>query len=292
MAEISLSNAAERLGVHYMTAYRYVRTGKLPAEQRQGHWYIGEAALAEFQADRAAAVARPGRPRTSSPVKTTRSTSPQQALALADRLVSGDQGGAWHLVHDAIGSGVGLEEINARLLTPALIHVGAQWEVGEISVGSEHRATVTAMRLIERTGRHFVRSGRKAGTVVVSAAPGDRHALPSAILADLLRAKGLEVVDLGADTPGTEIAKMAAGQDRLIGVGICATGALSASEEWNLGGAVRQTKKATGCPVLVGGSGIADAAMAARMGADHWSADAAEAVGWFLRLARQRRATS
>ena len=32
---ISLQEAASRLGVHYMTAYRYVRTGRLPA-QRDG----------------------------------------------------------------------------------------------------------------------------------------------------------------------------------------------------------------------------------------------------------------
>ena len=292
IAEISLSTAAERLGVHYMTAYRYVRIGKLPAEQRNGHWYIGEAALAEFEADRANAGGRPGRPRSSGPEATTRSTAPEQALALADRLVSGDQGGAWHLVHDAIGSGAGLEEINARLLTPALFHVGSQWEGGKISVGAEHRATVTAMRLIERTGRHFTRRGRKAGTVVVSSAPGDRHGLPSAILADLLRAKGVEVVDLGADTPGIEIARMAADQDRLIGVGICATGTLSPGDEQNLRDAVRLTQKATGQPVLIGGSGLADEVTAASMKADYWSGDAADAVAWFLQVARQRRQPS
>lgn len=292
IAEISLSSAAERLGVHYMTAYRYVRTGALPAEQRRGHWYIGEAALAEFQAGRTRGAARPGRPPSSGPAKTTTSTSPQQALALADRLVSGDQGGAWDLVRDAIESGAGLGEINARLLTPALCRVGSQWEVGDISVGSEHRATVTAMRLIERTGRHFVRRGRKVGTVLVSAAPGDRHALPSAILADLLRSNGMEVVDLGADTPGCEIAKMAADQDRLIGVGICATGTLSRGGERSLRDAVRRTKEATGRPVLIGGSGLADESVATNMKADHRSEDAAEAVRWFLRLAHQRRATS
>ena len=30
---ITLHEAAARLGVHYMTAYRYVRTGRLPAER-------------------------------------------------------------------------------------------------------------------------------------------------------------------------------------------------------------------------------------------------------------------
>ncbi|HVJ97152.1 MAG TPA: helix-turn-helix domain-containing protein, partial [Acidimicrobiia bacterium] len=39
--KISLQDAAERLGVHYMTAYRYVRLGHLPAERDDGgRWYV------------------------------------------------------------------------------------------------------------------------------------------------------------------------------------------------------------------------------------------------------------
>ena len=33
----TLPEVAEKLGVHYMTAYRYVRTGRLPARTRGGH---------------------------------------------------------------------------------------------------------------------------------------------------------------------------------------------------------------------------------------------------------------
>ena len=40
---MTLQEAAERLGVHYMTAYRYVRTGKLPAEKAGVHWMVDPA---------------------------------------------------------------------------------------------------------------------------------------------------------------------------------------------------------------------------------------------------------
>ena len=33
MATISLQEAADQLGVHYMTVYRYVRHGRLPARK-------------------------------------------------------------------------------------------------------------------------------------------------------------------------------------------------------------------------------------------------------------------
>ena len=37
---ISLQEAASRLGVHYMTAYRYVRTGRLPARRDGAQWFV------------------------------------------------------------------------------------------------------------------------------------------------------------------------------------------------------------------------------------------------------------
>ena len=38
--ELSLNEVAEKLGVHYMTVYRYVRTGLLPAAKSGGTWRV------------------------------------------------------------------------------------------------------------------------------------------------------------------------------------------------------------------------------------------------------------
>lgn len=283
---IRLREAAEQIGVHYMTAYRYVRTGSLPAVQRNGQWYVEAADLAKFVADRGDAPRRPGRPPASSDDQTRESLAPRQATALADRLMRGDQGGAWRLLDDALGTGAGIRQLNARLLTPALHRIGEQWANGEATIGDEHRATVVAQRLIARIGQQFSRPGRKLGTIVVSAAPGDRHALPTAILADLLRAEGFEVVDLGADTPGEDIAGVAARQDRLVAVGICATSPMNRSASADLVGAVAAVRAATDCPVLIGGLAITDS-IAKRAASDHRSVDADDAVNWFVEQARR-----
>jgi excisionase family DNA binding protein len=37
---LGLREAADRLGVHYMTAYRYVRTGRLPATRIGAQWWV------------------------------------------------------------------------------------------------------------------------------------------------------------------------------------------------------------------------------------------------------------
>ena len=80
---VTLHEAAERLGVHYMTAYRYVRTGRLPAERDGAHWLVDPIEL-----ERLAAQPSPrhrGHARAGAPAR------------LAARLVAGDEAGAWSI---------------------------------------------------------------------------------------------------------------------------------------------------------------------------------------------------
>ena len=44
---LGLQEAADRLGVHYMTAYRYVRTGRLPATRIGSQWWVDPGDLKE-----------------------------------------------------------------------------------------------------------------------------------------------------------------------------------------------------------------------------------------------------
>ena len=48
---VTLAQAAEHLNVHYMTAYRYVRTGRMIAEKRGGQWWVQPADLAAVVAE-------------------------------------------------------------------------------------------------------------------------------------------------------------------------------------------------------------------------------------------------
>ena len=61
-----------------------------------------------------------------------------------------------------------------------------------------------AQRLIGRLGPRFARRGRKRGVVVLGAPPGDPHSLPTAIVGDLLRGVGFEVLDMGANAPAED----------------------------------------------------------------------------------------
>ena len=47
---LSLQEVADELGVHYMTAYRYVRTGLLVGQKVRNGWQVTEAELERFRA--------------------------------------------------------------------------------------------------------------------------------------------------------------------------------------------------------------------------------------------------
>lgn len=198
--DLSLTAAAARLGVHYMTAYRYVRTGRLEAWKDGGEWKISRPALDSFMARQ-----------TSDPVVATepRVVRSKARVHLEHRLVAGDEPGAWSVIEDALASGASPDEMAVDVLMPALASIGDRWADGSLSVAEEHRASAVAIRLIGRMGPRFAHRGRKRGTVVVGAPSGERHEMPVALVANLLRRAGFEVVELGPDTPPTSFAEMA-----------------------------------------------------------------------------------
>ena len=261
---IGLREAAERLGVHYMTAYHYVRTGQLPAERSGAQWTVAVSDLQRVAAGRGA----PARHRTARVERPGR---------LVDRLVAGDEAGAWKVVEGALSSGSDPADIYLEVLVPALRSIGDGWERGDLTVADEHRASAVAARIIGRLGPRFARRGRTRGTVVLGAPPGEQHGLPGAILADLLRVAGFEPLDLGANTPALSFAQTALGADRVVAVLI---GATTQGREAAVRKVVLALRKAeVAAPVLLGGPAIVDADHARKLGADGFSGhDAIAAV--------------
>lgn len=204
---ITLIEVAERLGVHYMTAYRYVRTGRLPAVKEAGQWRVYEEDLESFE---------------SSPD----TASPRKALLpklIEDRLIAGDENGTYQILENAMASGADAEEVYLDLMSPAMVGVGARWQQGEISIADEHVATSTALRVIARLGPRVSSRGRMKGTILVATVSDDYHYLPTAMLRDLLRFRGFDVQDLGANTPPESIFHRAASLPDLLAIGVSAT---------------------------------------------------------------------
>jgi excisionase family DNA binding protein len=268
MGTVSLQEAADQLGVHYMTVYRYVRLGRLPARKVGGTWEVDPADLESL---------RRGHDRSVRPKR-----SADWAKRLEARLLEGDEAGAWGVVEGALASGSAPGEIYTDLLGPALTSVGERWHAGEISIADEHLATSVVLRLIGRLGPRFARKGRTKGVVVVTTPPGERHFIPSLMISDFLRGAGFEVIDLGADVPVEALAGIVARLDGLAAV--CVSAARPNADR-----AVRRMVKAVnnaapGVPILVGGSSIQDADHAETLGADGYAKDAPGAVELLLEL--------
>jgi excisionase family DNA binding protein len=264
---LTLAEAAELLGVHYMTAYRYVRTGRLPARKVGQEWQVARRdveALGRAGGDRST----PGRGRRR-----------DRSGALVERMTRSDEAGAWTIVDDAVVGGMEPERVYLDLLAPALHEVGRRWERGDISVAEEHQASTVALRLIGRLGPRFARRGRKRGTVVVGAPPGDVHGLPSALLADVLRGRRFDVVDLGADVPAASWSSTCRRAERLVAAGLCASTADNDDAVRAALDAIRDVSPSL--PIVLGGGAVADEAHALALGATVYSPSFDAAVAAF-----------
>jgi excisionase family DNA binding protein len=258
-AELTLHEAAEVLGVHYMTAYRYVRLGLLPAVKSGGTWRVAATDVESFHTGAAATAPAGGRRRVA------------WAERLESRLVAGDSRGAWGVVEAALTSGAALDEVYLDILAPAMASIGTRWLAGELDVSVEHRASGIAMRIVGRLGPRFVRRGRTRGAVVVGAAAGERHSLPVALLADLLRGQGWDVSDLGADVPEASFVHAALTTPDLVVVGISVTTDEVLPSAASVLGALAEA--VPGVLLVVGGAAVRDEAHALSLGAHAYARD-------------------
>src|ERR1700679_3853599 len=160
---LGLQDAADRLGVHYMTAYRYVRTGRLRATRIGAQWGGDPRDLKAVSVG--ASVAGQARTVTR---KASRATAVRR---LEDRLVAGDEPGAWTIVESRLGSGSDAEEILLDSLGQAMRSVGEGWESGDYTVDDEHRASGVASRVVARLGASFTTRGPKRGSVILGTPP-------------------------------------------------------------------------------------------------------------------------
>ena len=182
---LSLHEAADLLGVHYMTIYRRVRLGILPARKIGGTWMVDPADLV--------------RPRQRSDRgRRRRGSHPRVSMwqeRLQARMLSGDVAGSWQVIEAAMASGLEPGEIYVRVLAPSLHAIGALW--GSVASPSTRSIREQCGHDADRTSWPPVRApGRKKGVVIVAMPPGERHGLGVAMLADILTDAGYEVLNL------------------------------------------------------------------------------------------------
>lgn len=255
-----------------MTAYRYVKLGLLYAEKQRGSWVISADDLTDFQNQT-----------PDSPLEVEPGT-----MTLEDALIAGDEATAWRLVEASATSTSDPVSVHLDVLSPALRSIGQRWSEGELSIASEHKASAVANRIIARLGSHLTTPGRRRGTVIVGAAPGDVHSIPTAMFADLVRSFGVTVIDLGG-SPDINSFLEAGKRYHDCAVALSVTGPgheASASET-----VVALRSVFSDIPIAVGGGAIRSEEHARSLGADLWHSDSRTAAKLIADAAAERRQT-
>lgn len=261
--DLTLQEAADALDVHYMTAYRYVRLGVLPASRRGRAWAVARDDLDSFIAERArgpldAALAR---------------GTVDWSLRLQRRLLAGDRLGAKNVVEASLAAGTDPLGVYVDVVGPAMRAIGDGWATGAVDVALEHRASVIMTQVLALLDSRFTRRGVRRGVVVAGAVAGERHALPLRMVADVVRLSGYEVHDLGADVPVESFAHAVGESDLLLAVAVSTTTPGNDDAVRATVAAVRE-RAGPSVPVLVGGGAVPDAAASTSLGGDGWALDA------------------
>jgi len=192
---INLKTAADQLGVHYQTAYKWVRSGHLTADLVKGRYVLDPNVVAAFDNKRSKPAAHTTRrPRTGFGV-------------LGDRMLAaltiGDELAARRITADLIDNGGLLTTVIEELFVPALRQIGLDWHEGRLPIFIEHRASAIVQQILGE--HHPTPRGRRRGTAVVAALAGDQHSLPTSMAAVALREDNWRVHLLGADMPSDEL---------------------------------------------------------------------------------------
>ena len=257
--ELSLHEVAEILDVHYMTAYRYVRLGILPARREGRSWRIHRTDLDEYLAK--------DEPRT-------QRGEADWADRFFNRLIAADEAGAWGVLEAAFSSGMTIPDAYPSVLSPSMKRIGEEWSAGKIDIATEHSASEVASRIIARLGPRLARRGVRRGTIVLGSTASELHSLPLAMATDLFRAAQFEAIDLGAYIPADSFASFVEKTDDLVAVGV---GVTTPGLEDELGETLEALRAVTAVPIVVGGGGV-DEETALRRGADGWAATGDGAV--------------
>jgi excisionase family DNA binding protein len=241
---VDLQTAADALGVHYQTAYRWVRSGRLSARVVGGRYQVRRSALDAVESARLTPQAPPP-------------PSPRRLSGAAERahaaLVDGDEGAARQLIVGLVEDGASIVEVIQQVIVPPLVRIGADWHEGKLTIWVEHRASAIIERILG--GLAPTPRGRRRGKVMVAAVSGDFHSLPTAMAAVALRDDNWSVEHLGANMPPDELLQFCA--EYAIDVAVLSSTNPDTAE---LAAATAERLRGAGTPVVLGrpGSSLED----------------------------------
>ncbi len=236
---LSLVEAAAALGVHYQTAYRWVRAGRLPAQVVNGQYVVARRDIDGVLAG----MRQPTAPRRPGTVRLDR-----QAERMYEGLVAGDEPAARQIAVRLVEEGTLVRDLISTVLVPPLRRIGQKWHDGELTIWVEHRASAIVERILGELAPHP--RGRRRGTVLVASVAGDMHSLPTVMAAVCLREANWVVHHFGANMPPEDLLGFCA--EHHVDVAVLSVTNPDVAE---LATATAERLRSAGTPTVVGGPG-------------------------------------
>ncbi len=236
---LDLRAAAAELGVHYQTAYGWVRNGRLNADLIEGRYLIRRDDLDAVKRQRST----PSNPKPPGTRRLGRA-----ADRMHQALLSGDESTARQLAVSLVAEGTSIADLIQQVFVPPLIAIGQAWHDGQLTIWAEHRASAIVERILGELAPNP--RGRRRGTALVAAVTGDFHSLPTSMAAVTLRDDNWHVEHLGANMPPDELVHFCAEDPVTVAV-ITSTNPDTADLATSTAAALR----AAGTPTIVGGPG-------------------------------------
>jgi 5-methyltetrahydrofolate--homocysteine methyltransferase len=211
-------------------------------------------------------------------------TSPADPIKHA--VIKGQRRKITDLVAEALAAGQKAKAILDDSLLPAIDEVGRLFDKGVYFLPQLIAGAETMKLALEQLEPLLKEGGQGAplATVVIATVAGDVHDIGKNLVALMLRNHGFRVIDLGKDVKSDEIIRQAVANK----ADIIALSALMTTTMTEMKTVIKLAKESGLTAAIIVGGAVVTAEYAQEIGADGYSADAAEAVRLTQRLVSAR----
>lgn len=207
---------------------------------------------------------------------------------ISELVIDGEADDIQEKVQEALDAGIPAQDILDRGLMAGINVVSEDFAAGEVFVPEVLMSAETMNSGVEVIQPLLEgESNTKVGTAVVGTVKGDLHDIGKNLVALMMRAANLEVIDLGSDVSAEDfIAAIEEHQPDVIGLSALLTTTMN--EQGRVIEAIEAAGLRDSVKIMVGGAPVTQG-WADKIRADAFTADAAEAAAWAKNYALEDR---